>query len=190
MLGLINDILDFSKIEAGRLELEILPFDVRERVGDVLKTLALRAHSKGLELAYRIDETIPRSVLGDPARLGQVITNLVGNATKFTERGEIVVKAKLESQSDSEVVVRFSIADTGIGIPKDRLQSIFQAFSQVDASTTRRFGGTGLGLAICERLVEQMGGRIWAESEPGQGSTFFFTVSFGRPAADPGLRQG
>jgi signal transduction histidine kinase/DNA-binding response OmpR family regulator len=189
LLGLINDILDFSKIEAGRLELEILPFDIRERVGDVLKTLALRAHSKGLELAYRIDETIPRSVLGDPARLGQVITNLVGNATKFTERGEIVVKAKLESQSDSEVAVRFSIADTGIGIPKDRLQSIFQAFSQVDASTTRRFGGTGLGLAICERLVEQMGGRIWAESEPGQGSTFFFTVSFGRPAADQEIRQ-
>ena len=187
--GLINDILDFSKIEAGKLELEILPFDVRERVGDVLKSLALRAHAKGLELAYRIDEAIPSSVLGDPARLGQIITNLVGNATKFTEHGEIVVRAKLESQSDSEVVVCFSIADTGIGIPQDKLQSIFQAFSQVDSSTTRRFGGTGLGLAICRRLVERMGGRIWVESQPGEGSTFFFTVSFGRPAAGQEIRR-
>ncbi len=183
LLGLINDILDFSKIEAGKLEMEAVPFEIRERVGDVLKTLALRVHAKGLELACRIDGAIPSSVLGDPARLGQVITNLVGNATKFTERGEIVVKARLESQSDSEVVVRFSVADTGIGIPQDKLQSIFQAFSQVDSSTTRRFGGTGLGLAICQRLVERMGGRIWVESRLGEGSTFFFTARFGRLVA-------
>jgi signal transduction histidine kinase/DNA-binding response OmpR family regulator len=183
LLTLINDILDFSKIEAGKLELEILPFDLCERVGDVLKGLALRAHSKGLELACRIDDQIPRSLLGDPARLGQVITNLVGNATKFTEEGEVVVEAKLLSQSDASVVVQISIADTGVGIPKEKLGTIFQAFSQVDASTTRRFGGTGLGLTICRRLAELMGGRIWAESVEGEGSTFFFTATFERATA-------
>ena len=178
LLTVINDILDFSKIEAGKLELEILPFDIRERIGDGLKALALRAHSKGLELAFRIDDAIPRAVLGDPARLGQVITNLVGNATKFTEQGEILVDAKLISQSDMEVVVQISVSDTGIGIPQEKLATIFLAFSQADASTTRRFGGTGLGLAISSRLVELMGGKIWGESTEGQGSTFHFTASF------------
>ena len=185
LLTLINDILDFSKIEAGKLELEIMPFDLCERVGDVLKGLALRAHSKGLELACRIDDQIPRALLGDPARLGQIVTNLVGNATKFTETGEVVVEAKLASQNDSEVVVQISVADTGVGIPKDKLEAIFRPFSQADASTTRRFGGTGLGLTICRRLAELMGGEIWAESEEGKGSTFYLTATLERATEAP-----
>ena len=185
LLTLINDILDFSKIEAGKLELEILPFDLCERIGDVLKGLALRAHSKGLELACRIDDRIPRALLGDPARLGQIITNLVGNATKFTEEGEVVVEAKLVSESDSEVVVQVSVADTGVGIPKEKLDAIFRPFSQADASTTRRYGGTGLGLTISRRLAELMGGRIWAESEEGKGSTFYFTTTLQRATGQP-----
>ncbi len=184
LLTLINDILDFSKIEAGKLELDIVLFDIRERIGDVLKTLALRVHGKGLELACRIDAAIPESVLGDPARLGQIVTNLVGNATKFTERGEIVVDAALQSQVDSQVVVQFSVSDTGIGIPEEKIKTIFQAFSQADASTTRRYGGTGLGLTICERLVQLMDGKIWVESQVGQGTAFHFTASFGRLVAD------
>ncbi len=184
LLTLINDILDFSKIEAGKLELDIVLFDIRERIGDVLKTLALRVHGKGLELACRIDAAIPESVLGDPARLGQIVTNLVGNATKFTERGEIVVDAALQSQVDSQVVVQFSVSDTGIGIPEEKIKTIFQAFRQADASTTRRYGGTGLGLTICERLVQLMDGKIWVESQVGQGTTFHFTASFGRPVAN------
>ncbi len=184
LLTLINDILDFSKIEAGKLELDSVPFDLRERIGDVLKTLALRAHAKGLELACRIDAAIPESVTGDPARLGQIVTNLVGNATKFTEKGEIVVDAVLRSQTDSQVVVQFSISDTGIGIPEEKIKTIFQAFSQADASTTRRYGGTGLGLTICERLAQLMGGQIWIESKAGEGTTVRFTASFGRPVPD------
>jgi signal transduction histidine kinase/DNA-binding response OmpR family regulator len=183
LLALINDILDFSKIEAGKLELDIVPFDLRERIGDVLKALALRVHAKGLELACRIDTKIPEHAMGDPARLGQIITNLVGNATKFTEKGEIIVEATLQSQTDTHVIVCFSVSDTGIGIPKEKLKAIFQAFSQADASTTRRYGGTGLGLTICERLVQLMDGRIWVESHVGQGTTFHFTASFGRTVA-------
>ena len=178
LLTVINDILDFSKIEAGKLDLEETVFSLRERVGDVMKSLALRAHDKGLELACRIHPDTPDALLGDPARLGQIILNLVGNAVKFTEQGEIVLEAKCESRTDDEAVLRFSVSDTGIGIPEDKLASIFEAFTQADASTTRKHGGTGLGLAISSRLVGLMGGRIWAESKVGEGSVFHFAGPF------------
>ena len=182
LLTLLNDILDFSKIEAGKLDLENVPFDLRERVGDTMKSVAFRAHSKGLELACRIDPEVPEFVRGDPSRLRQVIVNLIGNAIKFTEQGEVVVRVDPEPdvQSNGEVQLRFTVSDTGIGIPDDKLAAVFQAFKQADSSTTRRFGGTGLGLAISTKLVELMGGRIWAESKIGQGSSFFFTSRFGQ----------
>ncbi|MGQ9525394.1 MAG: response regulator [Armatimonadota bacterium] len=179
LLTLLNDILDFSKIEARRLELEQVDFSLRDSLSDTVKTLAVRAHEKGLELACHIAPDVPDALVGDPGRLRQIILNLVGNAIKFTERGEVVVRAKLKSLTDSEVVLHFAVADTGIGIPKDKQRVIFEAFSQADGSTTRKYGGTGLGLAISSRLVEMMGGRIWVESEVGQGSTFHFTVKFG-----------
>ncbi len=187
LLSLINDILDFSKIEAGKLELENVAFSMRERVGDAMKSLALRAHAKGLELACHIQPGIPDAVIGDPSRIGQVIVNLVGNATKFTEQGEVVLELDIDSKTDNDVVFHFVVRDTGIGIPADKLGLIFEAFTQADATTTRRFGGTGLGLAICARLVAMMGGRIWAESEVGRGSRFHFTAHLQRSAA--GLPQ-
>jgi two-component system, sensor histidine kinase and response regulator len=247
LLSLINDILDFSKIEAGRLELEQTPFQMRECVGDVMKSLALRARGKELELGCRIDPSVPDYLVGDPLRLRQIVTNLVGNAIKFTEQGEVVVEITVAGSEvrDQESGVRnqgpggmgqgsvgqgslgqepvtpdhslltpdhslltpdhslltpdhslltpdhslltpdscflhFKVRDTGIGIPAAKLDTVFEAFSQVDASTTRRFGGTGLGLTISSRLVALMGGRIWAESEPGRGSTFHFTACFQR----------
>ena len=198
LMTVINDILDFSKIEAGKLDLESIIFSLRERVGDVLKSLALRAHGKGLELACRIRPDVPDALLGDPSRLRQIVTNLVGNAIKFTEQGEVVVEVKCDSQTADEVVLHFTVSDTGIGIPEEKLGQIFEAFTQADASTTRRHGGTGLGLAICSRLVGLMGGRIWAESAMGEGSKFHFTVacrlSSGIPAdkrgIDPASLQG
>jgi signal transduction histidine kinase/DNA-binding response OmpR family regulator len=177
LMTVINDILDFSKIEAGKLDLESIIFSLRERVGDVLKSLALRAHGKGLELACRIRPDVPDALLGDPSRLSQIVTNLVGNAVKFTEQGEVVVEVKCDSQTADEVVLHFTVSDTGIGIPEEKLGQIFEAFTQADASTTRRHGGTGLGLAIGSRLVGLMGGRIWAESAMGEGSKFHFTVA-------------
>jgi signal transduction histidine kinase/DNA-binding response OmpR family regulator len=178
LLTVINDILDFSKIEAGKLDLEEVVFNLRERVGDIMKTLALRAHDKGLELAWRIHADTPDALVGDPARLGQVIINLAGNAIKFTEEGEVVLDARCESKTDNEAVIHFAVTDTGIGIPEDKLNSVFQAFTQADTSTTRRYGGTGLGLAISTRLVSLMRGRVWAESRVGEGSTFHFTAHF------------
>ena len=178
LLTIINDILDFSKIEAGKLEPEETVFGLRERVGDVMKSLALRAHNKGLELAWRIDPDTPDALLGDPTRFGQIILNLVGNAVKFTEEGEVVLQVNCESRTDSEAVLRCSVRDSGIGIPQDKLAMIFDAFAQADASTTRKHGGTGLGLAIASRLVGLMDGRIWAESEVGGGSTFHFAARF------------
>jgi signal transduction histidine kinase/DNA-binding response OmpR family regulator len=177
LMTVINDILDFSKIEAGKLDLENIIFSLRERVGDVLKSLALRAHGKGLELACRIRPDVPDALLGDPSRLSQIVTNLVGNAIKFTEQGEVVVEVKCDLQTADEVVLHFTVSDTGIGIPEEKLGHIFEAFAQADASTTRRHGGTGLGLAICSRLVELMGGRIWVESTLGESSKFHFTVA-------------
>jgi two-component system, sensor histidine kinase and response regulator len=180
LLTVINDILDFSKIEAGKLDLDPLPFSVRDTVGDTLKTLAARAHAKGLELACETDADVPEIALGDAHRLRQVLTNLVGNAIKFTERGEVVVHCERVPEPGEAIRLRVRVSDTGIGIPPNKLRTIFEPFTQADGSTTRKYGGTGLGLTICQRLVELMGGRIWAESEPGRGSTFLFEVRLER----------
>ncbi len=179
LLILINDILDFSKIEAGRLELESLDFDVRDNLEPTLKALAVRAHEKPLDLNCHIAPEVPRILVGDPGRLRQVVINLVGNAVKFTERGEVTVRVEVESREGDVVGLHFSVADTGIGISPDKQAAIFEAFTQADGSTARRYGGTGLGLSISRRLVELMGGRIWVESETGRGSTFHFLARFG-----------
>ena len=179
LLTVINDILDFSKIEAGRLEVETIPFSLRESLGDTMKTLALEAHRKGLELAYEIRPDTPDALLGDPVRLGQIVLNLVGNAIKFTERGEVVMRVQSQSGDGGEVNCYFTVSDTGIGIDEEKQTAIFAPFLQGDTSTTRIYGGTGLGLTVSERLVEMMNGKIWVESEPGKGSIFHFTVRFG-----------
>ena len=208
LLMIVNDILDFSKIEAGKFELDAIPFSLRDRLGDAMKTLALRAHRKGLELACRYAARVPDSLVGDPGRLGQIIINLVGNAIKFTGQGEVVLSvrdadaavappARLEEAVEREdeewaksletadvVTLEFAIRDTGIGIPPGKQSRLFEPFTQADTSTTRRFGGTGLGLTITKRLVELMGGRVWFESEPGEGSTFYFTANFGLQGSD------
>ena len=176
LLMIINDILDFSKIEAGRLELESITFDLRKSLEGVMKLLAIKAHSKGLELLLTVHPSVPASAVGDPTRLGQILINLVGNALKFTERGEIVVEVRKETERDDCTTFHFSVRDTGIGIPNDKQQLIFDAFSQADSSSTREFGGTGLGLTISNRLVHLMGGQIWVESKVGHGATFHFTV--------------
>jgi signal transduction histidine kinase/CheY-like chemotaxis protein/HPt (histidine-containing phosphotransfer) domain-containing protein len=178
LLTLINDILDFSKIEAGKLDLDPVDFSLRDKLGSAIKTLALRAHQKGLELLYDIPSEVPDMVVGDPGRLRQVIVNLLGNAIKFTERGEVVASCSVEWQSDEEVSLHFQVRDTGIGIPEAKQARIFDAFEQADGSTTRKYGGTGLGLAISSQLVGLMGGKIWVESQPQQGSTFHFTARF------------
>ena len=177
LLELINDILDFSKIEAGKMELDAVPFEIREVLGDTMKSLSLRAHNKGLELAFSVARNVPEILIGDPSRLRQVIVNLVGNAVKFTSTGEVVLTVEAGVQSDLHLTVRFAVSDSGIGIPPAKLDEIFTAFHQADTSTTRRFGGTGLGLAISKRLVELMGGVIYCESTLGQGSTFRFTAN-------------
>jgi PAS domain S-box-containing protein len=190
LLTVLDDILDFSKIEAGKLSLVCLAFDLRDRLGDTMKSLALRAHSKDLELAFRVDPDVPDWLSGDPHRLRQVIVNLVGNAIKFTDDGEVLVDVTVAARDDHQVELQFAVADTGIGIPGDKLTDIFGAFEQADNSTTRRFGGTGLGLAIAARLVELLGGRIWVESQVGRGSTFRFTARFelaAPPAAVPSI---
>ena len=179
--ALLNDILDFSKIEAGRLELESIEFDLRECVGDTLKSLGLRAQQKGLELIGQIDPSVPDHVIGDPGRLRQIVINLVGNAIKFTERGEVVATVSVERIESDALVLHFAVRDTGIGISPEQQRRIFEAFAQADSSTTRRYGGTGLGLSIATRLVELMKGRLWLESQPGIGSTFHFTARFGVP---------
>ena len=176
LLGLINDILDFSRIEAGKLNLEVREFDLNALVADTAELFGGRARERNLELAYSLHPDVPCSVIGDPDRLRQVLVNLISNAMKFTDRGEVVVRASLEERTSKEAVVRFSVRDTGIGISPDRRDRLFQLFSQVDASTTRQYGGTGLGLAISRQLVEMMGGRIGVQSEIGRGSTFWFTV--------------
>ena len=183
LLAIVNDVLDFSRIEARRLDLEHTEFEFREVVGDATKLLALRAAEKGLELACHIHPDVPDEVLGDAGRLRQVLLNVLGNAVKFTDAGEVVVHVDVEDISPTRVTLRFAVADTGIGISPDKQRHIFQAFTQADASTTRRFGGTGLGLAIALRLVELMNGRMWVDSEVGRGSTFFFTATFERAAA-------
>jgi CheY-like chemotaxis protein/HPt (histidine-containing phosphotransfer) domain-containing protein len=183
LLTVINDILDFSKIEAGRLEVETILFSLRESLGDTMKTLALEAHRKGLELAYEIAPGTPDALLGDPVRLRQIVLNLAGNAIKFTERGEVVMRVQPQSSDHGEVTCYFTVSDTGVGIEEKKQTAIFAPFLQGDTSTTRIYGGTGLGLTISARLVEMMDGKIWVESEPGKGSIFHFTVRFGLQAA-------
>ncbi len=176
LLRVINDILDFSKIEAGKLELDTIDFNVRDCLADTLKANALLAHQKGLELVFDLDPTMPEELKGDPGRLRQIMVNLVGNAIKFTEQGEVVVHVRKESEDLETIGLHGSVEDTGIGIPPEKQRTIFEAFTQVDGSATRKYEGTGLGLTITARLVQMMGGRIWVESTPGRGSTFHFVV--------------
>jgi signal transduction histidine kinase/DNA-binding response OmpR family regulator len=177
LLTVINDILDFSKIEAGKMELESIPFDLRESLGQTVKALGFRAHQKGLELIWDVSPEIPETLMGDPGRLRQVLVNLVGNAVKFTERGEVFISvAQEENEASGSVQLHFIVRDTGVGIEQEKQGTIFEAFSQADGSMARKYGGSGLGLAICVRLLEMMQGKIWVESEAGKGSTFHFTV--------------
>jgi len=178
LLNVINDVLDFSKIEAGKLDLDNVDFDLRDALWEGLKALSVRADPKGLELACDIDSNLPDVLIGDPGRLRQIIVNLAGNAIKFTERGEVIVRAFEESRDNGHVTIHFTVSDTGIGIPAEKQTVIFQAFTQADGSTTRKYGGTGLGLTISRQLVELMGGTIWVESELGKGSAFHFTAVF------------
>ncbi|MDO8739242.1 response regulator, partial [Candidatus Deferrimicrobium sp.] len=178
LLEIINDILDFSRIEAGRIELDDIPFDLGEIMEEVVELLSQRAQPKAIELVSEVSPEIPSALRGDPGRLRQILVNLVGNAVKFTERGEVVVRATIDSLDDGAVTVRFSVRDTGIGIPVETQAKIFDAFTQADGSTTRKFGGTGLGLTISRQLVEMMGGTIRVESAPGKGSDFIFTIRF------------
>jgi PAS domain S-box-containing protein len=186
LLTLINDILDFSKIEAGKLDLDVADFSLRQSIGETLRALGFRAHQKGLELAWRVAQDVPDYLAGDASRVRQVLVNLVGNAVKFTERGEVVVEIERDPTSTGAIVVlHFCVRDTGIGIAKEKQDMIFGAFTQADSSTTRKYGGTGLGLAITRRLVDLMGGKLWLESEPGVGSAFHFTIRFELASAQP-----
>jgi signal transduction histidine kinase/FixJ family two-component response regulator len=182
LLVVINDILDFSKIEAGKMVLDPAPFELRNRISDLARLMAVRAAEKKLELIVRVAPDLPDALVGDFQRLGQVLVNLVGNAIKFTEKGEIVVRASLDARNGDELVVRFAVSDTGAGIPEVRRKAIFEPFTQADNSTTRKHGGTGLGLTISTRMVQMMGGTISVESEEGKGSTFAFTARLGLTA--------
>jgi len=176
LLDIINDILDFSKIEAGKLELELLDFDLHNMLEDIGDLLAMRINEKGLEYACIVDSTVPNFLNGDPGRIRQILTNLIGNAIKFTKTGEITLSVTLDDETAKETRLRFSVKDTGIGIPSNRVNALFQPFTQVDTSTTRKFGGTGLGLSICKQLAELMNGSIHVESQNGAGSNFWFTI--------------
>lgn len=178
LMSVVNDVLDFSKIEADRLELEKAEFDISDAVTEATRTIVIRAHQKQIDLNYYVVPDVPCRVVGDPARLKQVLVNLLGNAVKFTEKGQILLLVEQENSGADEICLRFSVTDTGIGIPQEKREAIFHAFSQADNSITRRFGGTGLGLAISSKIVKLMQGRIWVESEMGKGSTFFFTARF------------
>ena len=184
LLGLINDILDFSKIEAGKMEMERIPFSLDEVLSNLANIVAIKAEEKGLELFFNVRPDVPDALIGDPLRLGQIFVNLVNNAVKFTEKGEIVVDVEIERQNEDTVVLRCMVKDSGIGLTEEQQARLFQSFSQADGSHTRKYGGTGLGLAICKRLTEMMQGDIRAESEPGMGSAFIFTVSLGRGTED------
>jgi two-component system sensor histidine kinase/response regulator len=176
LLAIINDILDFSKIEAGKLELEAIPFDLRESLGDAMKLLSFRASQKNLELVYEVHPDVPEALLGDPGRIRQILINLVGNAIKFTKHGEVHINVEEQPHEPGLTCLHFAVKDTGVGIPHEQQQKIFEPFSQADGSTTRKYGGTGLGLTISTKLVAMMGGSLWVESEPGRGSTFHFTT--------------
>jgi signal transduction histidine kinase/CheY-like chemotaxis protein len=190
LLIVINDVLDFSKIEAGRLELDPIGFNLRDALEETARALALRAHEKGLELVCEIKPDVPEFIVGDPVRIRQVVVNLLGNAIKFTERGEVALEVALESQHGDQVQLHFIVRDTGIGIALEKQQMIFEAFSQADGSTTRKYGGTGLGLTISALLVEAMHGRIWVDSVPGEGSCFHFSAAFGVATELASYRQG
>ena len=179
LLTIINDILDFSRIEAGKFALDTIEFDLGDCLAHIAKTFAPRAHQKGLELVYQLQPEVPRSLVGDPSRLRQILVNLIGNAIKFTEQGEVALRVEIEESTAAGVRLHFAVSDTGMGIPPEKQDVIFEAFTQADSSMTRRFGGTGLGLMISTSLVKMMEGQIWVESEPGQGSTFHFVVHFG-----------
>jgi signal transduction histidine kinase/CheY-like chemotaxis protein/HPt (histidine-containing phosphotransfer) domain-containing protein len=189
LLRVIDDILDFSKVEAGKLEIECIDFNVREQLESTLSSLAFQAQQNNIDLTLSVDADVPSVVHSDPLRLRQVVLNLAGNALKFTAEGSVTVRVKSEPLSDSEVLLKFAVIDTGIGIAPEKLISIFDAFSQADCSTTRRFGGTGLGLAICDRLVRLLGGSIWVSSEIGKGSEFNFSVKAGIPAHLPSATE-
>src|SRR5580704_14674644 len=179
LLTVINDILDFSKIEAGKIDLEMIDFNVRDHLEATLKTLAFRGDEKGLELLCEVAAEVPEMARGDSNRLRQIIVNLVGNAIKFTDEGEVALKVRVDAQEGSDRIMHFTVSDTGVGIPPEKQKLIFEPFSQADSSTTRKYGGTGLGLSISVRLVEMMGGRMWVESEMGKGSEFHFTARLG-----------
>jgi CheY-like chemotaxis protein len=192
LLTILNDILDFSKIESRKLEIEAVPFSLARAIAEVLKPLSLRARQKGLDVFDDIAPDVPDTIVGDPVRLKQIVTNLLGNAIKFTERGHVAISVRQDARSGESTRLHFAVTDTGIGIPVDRQACVFDAFRQAHRSTARQFGGTGLGLTISSTLVQIMGGRIWVESEPGTGSTFHFTVAFdvagGASASHHGLR--
>ncbi len=197
LLRLINDILDFSKIDAGKMELESIPFNLEDVLANIANVVGMNAEEKHLEFLFCIDPAVPYNLMGDPLRLGQILMNLAGNSVKFTSKGEIVISVSVDDRSDNEVLLLFSVQDTGIGLEPEQILLLFQAFSQADDTTTRKYGGTGLGLAICKQLTEMMGGRIWVESDPGKGSNFSFTSSFGisreireRDPKSPEILQG
>ncbi|MFZ3244781.1 MAG: MHYT domain-containing protein [Candidatus Acidiferrales bacterium] len=193
LLSIINDILDLSKIEAGKLEIESIPFDLRESLGETMKALSVRAHQKGLELIYEVEPEAPEAVLGDPGRIRQILTNLVGNSIKFTEQGEVFISVVQESQEASATCLHFMVKDTGIGIAAEKQEKIFEPFAQADGSMARKYGGTGLGLTICARLVAAMGGSIWVESQLGHGCTFHFKLRLAvqqAPAAGSAFLRG
>jgi two-component system, sensor histidine kinase len=185
LLTVIDDILDFSKIEAGKLELDPIPFDLRASLEETRRTLELRARQKGLDLTCNVSQEVPKILIGDPDRLRQIVVNLVGNAIKFTESGRVTVDVTIASEDGDRAELHFQVKDTGIGIPRGKQQRIFEAFTQADGSATRKYGGTGLGLSICSKLVGLMGGRIWVESESGQGSAFHFVARFGKDIEVP-----
>jgi CheY-like chemotaxis protein/HPt (histidine-containing phosphotransfer) domain-containing protein len=185
LLSLINNLLDFSKIEADKFELENTPFDLRDFMRDTLRMMGMRTQTKGLELAYRVAADVPDRLVGDPGRLRQIMLNLIENAVKFTEEGEVVVNVTTRQYSGNQADLRFSVEDTGIGIPREKQKDVFSAFKQVDAKTTNQYGGTGLGLAVSSQLVRLMGGELTVSSEPGQGSRFEFTAAFKRLKEEP-----
>lgn len=190
LLSILNDILDFSKIEAGKLELEEVPFDLRKCIARTLKTMSFLAKEKFIDLDCEVSQFIPKTFVGDPSRLRQILTNLVGNALKFTDGGRVSVEVILESQKEGQAVLQFVVSDTGVGIAADKQKVIFNSFTQANVSTTREYGGTGLGLAITSQLVAMMGGRIWVESEVGKGSHFYFTVQMDVAPDHQGLENG